>query len=232
VWSCCWGVSKAPGGANMRRRHPESVELGSRGSLWDLVPDGAAVWRACRRHIKARRYSPLGWSWPDWREEIEAVCLARAFEALDRFDPERGVPLAAFLCTEVHYAVSEYYRAESRFAAHCHATSVAIQEPGIWEENIGSEDGIAAWQAMRALPDGVRLLLERLVVKGESEARIACELGVSRATISRRKQAALVQLRARCSTVKQKKVYAGMNKYRPSIITNNYRVQGVSSSVS
>jgi hypothetical protein len=74
--------------------------------------------------------SALGlWSWPDWWEEIEAGCLARALEALYRFDPARGVPAAALLHKQVRYGLSDCYRQDSRFAAHCHSDSVAIPEP-------------------------------------------------------------------------------------------------------
>ena len=184
----------------MQRRHPQSVGKGSPDLPWELVPSGIAVWRTCRRHIRKRRYPPTGWSWPDWREEIEAVCFARALEALGRFDPERNVPLAAFLQKQVHYALSERYREEIRFAAHCHANSAGTRDLASREEDVDSEEGAAAWLALHALPDSDRTLLKRLILEDESEACLACELGVSQATISRHKRRLLEELRARLTS--------------------------------
>jgi RNA polymerase sigma factor (sigma-70 family) len=181
----------------MRRYRTQTGGRGSPGLPWELVPNGTAIWRACRRHIRARRYPPAGWSWPDWREEIEAVCFARALEALRQFDPARLVPVAAYLHVQVHYALSERYRQESRFAARCRACSEAIREPANPEESIAPERGAAAWLAMQALPDNDRRLLERLVLEGDREVHLAHDLGVSQATISRHKQKLLQLLRAR-----------------------------------
>ena len=139
---------------------------------------------------------PPGWSWPDWLEEIEAVCLARAFEASRQFDPSRGVPVAAFVHTQVHFALSERYRQESRFGAHCHAASLAIRDPANPEVDIDRREGTAVLLALQALPVIDRELLERLVLKGDSKTDVARNLGVSRRTISRRKDKLLDQIRA------------------------------------
>lgn len=125
----------------MRRYRPQSVGKGSPGLPWEVVPHGAAIWRACVRHIQACRYPPFGWSWPDWWEEIESVCLARALEALVQFDAARGVPLVAFLHVQVYYALSERYREETRFGTHCHAAAMPTCELTNHEEDIGSEEG-------------------------------------------------------------------------------------------
>jgi DNA-directed RNA polymerase specialized sigma24 family protein len=152
--------------------------------------------RACHRNIRTRRYPPSGWSWPDWFEEIEAVCIARAFGALREFDQARGVPLAAFLYAQVHYALSERYRQENRYAAHCLACSLEVREPANPDESIDPEDGAAAMFALQEMPDKDRRLLERLVLEGESITHMACDWGVSRRTISRRKDDLLERLRS------------------------------------
>ena len=184
----------------MLRRRSQFVATGSSDLPWGLVPNGAAIWLICRRQIRKRRRPPAGWSWPDWWEEIEAVCFARAFEAAREFDPMRRVPIEAFLRIQVHYALSERYRKEARFAAHCRARSVTIREPAKPKENTDDEDLSAARLVLRGLSDSDRALLERLFVEGDSEARLALELGVSQATISRHKWKLLRQLRAQLAS--------------------------------
>jgi RNA polymerase sigma factor (sigma-70 family) len=186
------------------RYRPRSIRTGSPGLPWDLVFKGSGIWRACRWHIRARRRPPSGWSWPDWWQEIEAVCFARALEALHQFDLARGVPLAAFLHTQVHYALSERYRQEERFAAHCHGDFGAPRESADHEESNAAAEGVTAWLALQALPDDERRLLERLVLEDESEARLASELGVNQSTISRRKQKLLKSLRSALEIKREK----------------------------
>jgi RNA polymerase sigma factor (sigma-70 family) len=181
----------------MGRRHPQTGARVPQGQLWESITEGAAIWGACRRYIRARRLLPSGWSWADWWDEIEAVCLARAIEASSKFDPARGVPLAGFLYVEMRYASSERYRRESRFAARCRADSTSIHAPESREERTDFDERAAVWRALHAMPSDHRRLLERLLLDGETEARLACELGVSQATISRRKHAALREMRAR-----------------------------------
>ena len=45
----------------MRRRHPQPTAGSSPGPLRVSLPKGAALWRAFRRHVKARGRPP-GWS--------------------------------------------------------------------------------------------------------------------------------------------------------------------------
>jgi DNA-directed RNA polymerase specialized sigma24 family protein len=181
----------------MGRCHQRSVGTGSACLPWALLPDGANLWRACRRRILTRRHPPCGWCWPDWWEEIEAVCFARALEASRRFDPARHVPVAAFLHNQVHYALSERYKEENRFGAHCQVDAALACAPSTPEEPIAREEAPAAWPAIQALPKKDCELLKRLLLEGDSEARLGRELGMNQSTISRHKIKLLQMLRAR-----------------------------------
>jgi hypothetical protein len=55
---------------------------------------GSAVQAGFKR-VRSWRVPP-NWSCGDWFEELAAVASAAAWQAVCEFDPELGVPLAAF----------------------------------------------------------------------------------------------------------------------------------------
>jgi DNA-directed RNA polymerase specialized sigma24 family protein len=169
---------------------------------WEVIPDGAALWRTCQWRIRRRRFPPRGWSWTEWWEEMESVCFTCSLEALRQFDPWRGVPLAAFLHTRLRHIVSDSYRREGGYAAHCHGGREREQAQS--PAPAGAEDLAAVWAGLQALTEEDRWLAEQLLLEDRTECDVADELGVSQATVSRRKKALLQALRRRLGSTKEK----------------------------
>lgn len=70
-----------------------------------------AVWqRACNWQ------APPHWQPEQFQDELWALAQAAAYEAFCTFDPQRGVPLEAFVFVRVLNALRTFYRQEWLFA--------------------------------------------------------------------------------------------------------------------
>src|SRR5438874_1473317 len=81
---------------------------------------GPAVQAAFKR-IRSWRVPP-NWSRGDWIEELAAIGIAAAWQAVCEFDPERGVPLAGFGYCRMMTRCLVRYRKEWRYALHLAAS--------------------------------------------------------------------------------------------------------------
>jgi RNA polymerase sigma factor (sigma-70 family) len=149
---------------------------------------------------------PPNWSRGEWFEELAAVGIAAAWQAVCEFDPKRGVPLAGFAYCRMMTCCLARYRKEWRYALHlvasdsCEkdstgfkhlflAASSAVKINGTQRSN-GDLCG-----AVGALPPEQRRLIKQLFWEERTETEVACAMGTTQSTISRRKKAILGGLR-------------------------------------
>ena len=102
----------------------------------DILSDGdqalgSAVQCGFKR-IRSWRVPP-NWSPCDWFEELAAVATAAAWQALCEFDPELGVPLAAFGYCRILSRCLARYRKEWRYALHLVASDSREEESTTFE---------------------------------------------------------------------------------------------------
>src|SRR5437773_11668878 len=91
---------------------------------------GSAVQSGFKR-IRSWRVPP-NWSRGDWFEELTAVATAAAWQAVCEFDPERGVPLAAFGYCRMMTRCLARYRNELRYVLHTDASDCCEEKTTPW----------------------------------------------------------------------------------------------------
>ena len=143
----------------------------------------------CLRRIRRWRVPPR-WSRRDWLEEIGAEATAAALQACRDFDPDRGVPRAAFLRRRVLAAALARYRREWSLAIR----QVSLEEFGESGppvvDGLPSREAVAQFlqEALGRLPGTDARIIEGLFWGGKTEARLAESLGVSQQAINKRKR--------------------------------------------
>jgi len=167
---------------------------------------GSAV-RGGLRRVRSWRVPP-NWSPSDWYEELTAVGTAAAWQAVCEFDPELGVPLAAFGYCRIMGRCLARYRKEWRHALHlvasdsCKKETTPFKDPGSAASPMASANGTHPSNddlrgAVGALPAEQRRLIEQLFWDERTETELADALGIHQSTINRRKRAILNSLRMR-----------------------------------
>jgi RNA polymerase sigma factor (sigma-70 family) len=165
---------------------------------------GSAVQSGLKRTQSWR--VPPNWSRDDWLEELAAVATAAAWQALCDFDPELGVPLAAFGYCRIISRCLARYRKEWRYALHidasdsCEEETTTFKHAGLAASSVARVNGTDPSNndlrgAVRALPAKQRRLIEQLFWEERTETEVADAMGSNQSTINRRKQAVLKGLR-------------------------------------
>jgi RNA polymerase sigma factor (sigma-70 family) len=165
---------------------------------------GCAVQAGFKR-IRSWRVPP-NWSRRDWFEELVAIGMAAAWQAVCEFDPEQGVPLAGFGYCRMMTRCLARYRKEWRYALHLVASDSLENETTTFEHRSLTASSAAKTDgkhglnndlrgAVGALPAEQRRLIEQLFWEERTEADMASAIGTYQSTISRRKQAILKALR-------------------------------------
>jgi RNA polymerase sigma factor (sigma-70 family) len=165
---------------------------------------GSAVQSGLKRTRSWR--VPPNWSRDDWLEELAAVATAAVWQALCDFDPELGVPLAAFGYCRIISRCLAHYRKEWRYALHLVASdsreeeSTTFKHAGLAASSEAKANGPHPSNddlhgAMRALPAKQRRLIEQLFWEERTETEVANTMNINQSTINRRKQAILNGLR-------------------------------------
>jgi DNA-directed RNA polymerase specialized sigma24 family protein len=90
---------------------------------------------------------------------------------------------------------------EDRFAARCHAQRLVTSEPANPPEPPKLVAENVVQELLQGLPPDDRRLVEQLVLESTTQAELANQLGVSQATISRRKKKLLSALRTRLASI-------------------------------
>ena len=185
----------APSEVLSRRGGGETREWGG-SSGWDM-PERTSRrqepldWLAlsgCLRRIRRWRVPPH-WSSRDWSEEMGAEATLAALQAARDFDPTRGVPWEAFLRQRVRRAALARYRREWTYALR-RVSVPALDEYGAEGGGPPSREAVFALlqEALGRLPRSDVWLIEGLFWGGQTEARLARDLGVSQQAVSKRKK--------------------------------------------
>jgi RNA polymerase sigma factor (sigma-70 family) len=158
-------------------------------------PPGWLGWREVLSRClgQARRWQvPPRWARADWGEELQAEAAVAAWQAVCHFDPQRGLPLHAYIRSRVKFHLLDRYRKEWAYARRM---GLAGQSPPPEPESRPEFDADELREALARLADRDRKLLTLLFTKGRSEAEVAEHLGISQQAVSKRKLAILHRLR-------------------------------------
>jgi RNA polymerase sigma factor (sigma-70 family) len=123
---------------------------------------------------------------------LRAEAAVAAWQAVCNFDPERGLPMDAYVRSRVMFHLLDRYRKEWAYARR---TSLAGQSPLPEPESRQQFDAADLLEALSRLGDRDRELLALLFSNGRSEAAVAADLGISQQAVSKRKLAILHRLR-------------------------------------
>jgi RNA polymerase sigma factor (sigma-70 family) len=150
-------------------------------------PEWAPLLRSCNRRVRRWRVPP-NWSRQDWFEEAEALALAALCQAIQEFDPSRGVPQEAFFLQRVIARVYSRYRREWAFARRHGLPGVEFDRAGdSASQQFGSKlrsDRLHEALALLSVED--RQLLIRIYWEGLTQDEVARLDDVSQQTISKR----------------------------------------------
>ena len=166
---------------------------------------GSAVQSGLKRTRSWR--VPPNWSRDDWLEELAAVGTAAAWQAICEFDPERGVPLAAFGYCRIMTRCLARYRKEWRYALHLVASdsgeegTTILKDPGPSGAKVNGTDHLSGdlRGTVGALPAEERQLIEQLFWEKRTETEVANTMNINQSTINRRKRTILKSLRMKLS---------------------------------
>jgi RNA polymerase sigma factor (sigma-70 family) len=163
-----------------------------------MGPDAAewqALWSRCWARIRTWRVPP-SWSEWDWRDEARAQAALAACEARQDFEPDRMVPLQAYLYRRVVERVWTRYRQEWAFARRCRRDENLADRPAIEPDRPDAESIERLAAILSDLGERDRLLVRRLFWEGRTEDDLARELGVSRQAVNKQKRKILGRLRS------------------------------------
>src|SRR5919201_4994405 len=137
---------------------------------------------------------------PMLAEEVTQDAFLALWRTPEAFDPTRGA-FRSFFLSLVHHRAVDAVRREERLRRRTERT-MNLPEPG--GENVAEGVVEEAWLATRrkevreallALPDEQRRVLEMAYYGGETQAQIAEELGIPLGTVKTRTLAAMRKLR-------------------------------------
>jgi RNA polymerase sigma factor (sigma-70 family) len=163
----------------------------------------ASAVRSAFKRIRAWRVPP-NWSRSNWIEEFTAVATAAAWQTVAEFDPELGVPLAAFVYCRIITRCLARYRKEWRYALRLVACDPYEQATTLKDRGLAASSAAKAYRtdrsndlrtAVAGLPPEQRRLIEQLFWEERTETEVAEALGINQSTINRRKQTILNGLR-------------------------------------
>lgn len=186
------GWSSAPG-----LRRAGDIERPSRfEDRGDESLEWMAIWWGCERRLRSWRVPP-SWSAREWWEEMRAEAAVAALVAIRDFQPERNVPLGAYIRMRIMGGVLSRYRKEWSYGLRRHFNG---QFGGLLEEEppepkLSSSLREELDWALGQLGDADRRLVERLFWREETEAEVGRTLGLSQQAISKRKAQVITLLR-------------------------------------
>jgi RNA polymerase sigma factor (sigma-70 family) len=166
--------------------------------LEQSLPAWPQVWSVCRSRTHRWR-TPPRWSIREWREELDAECIASAYRAIRNFDPERGPSIESFVYyTVLADALIRLRREWTYFHRYGAPTSLPDQpdrRDAVDEQFAAEQDNQAVFRLIEDLPVTDRHLIECLFWEGRTEKDVAGGLGITQQAVSKRKQKVLNGLR-------------------------------------
>jgi DNA-directed RNA polymerase specialized sigma24 family protein len=152
------------------------------------------LWARCWLRIRTWRVPPR-WTPCEWWDEARAQGALAACEARRSFEPDRRVPLEAYLYRRVVESIWTRYRQEWSFGRRCRPDAALPERPAA-ESDRADADLIGRLASMLGhLRESERWLIGQLFWEDRSEDDLALELGVSRQAVNLRKQKLLQRLR-------------------------------------
>jgi RNA polymerase sigma factor (sigma-70 family) len=165
------------------------------------------VWAACTRRTRRWRVPPR-WSLCDWREELDAECIASACRAIRIFDPERGPTLASFVFHTVFASALARYRGEWSYSLRYARSPCSWSDPGgtdaVEERFAAAEEKQAVKRLINELPEIDRRLIQCLFWEDRTETEVAGGLGITQQAVSKRKYKILNAMRMTLTKTEQK----------------------------
>jgi DNA-directed RNA polymerase specialized sigma24 family protein len=144
---------------------------------------------------------PPNWTSTEWKEEIRAESFCAFWRACHDFEPSRHVPFDAFAWQRVLAAALTRYRQEWTFALHCEGGDLVGDGlhggPNPFDD---SECLHVIREALAHLSSSQTTLINALFWDGDTEAAIANRLAMTQQAVSKRKRAALRDLRKLLTT--------------------------------
>jgi hypothetical protein len=155
----------------------------------------AATHRAFRRILSWR--TPPNWSLQDWCDEVRAIRAAARCHAEVDYDPQRGVPLSAFLYQRVLTCAWTRYRQEWAYALRFNQTNGngndEAETPCSSLVEICPADSLHC--ALMELPFADQWLIRQLFWNKISEDKVARNLRITQQAVSKRRQKIICKLR-------------------------------------
>jgi DNA-directed RNA polymerase specialized sigma24 family protein len=148
-------------------------------------------------HIRSWRVPP-NWSPTDWREELCALAIMSAWQAVKDFVPSRGVPLDGFVCYRIKARALTRYRQEWRYSLRNTPADTEFIKTLAGADSSAHSDRAKFFPlewSLKQLSQQERWLLDQIFWQHRTESAIAAELRISQQAINKRKRAALLHLR-------------------------------------
>ena len=147
---------------------------------------------------------PANYALAYWREERTAIAHIAVWQAVQEYQPDRGVSLQTYAAMRAEWAILDVWKRLQR-AGWWLASLPVDAETGEVIEVVDPEaqalveaNALCAQvrAAVESLPAAERRVVELHFGAGLSERAIACRLGVSKSWVHLRLQSALARLRA------------------------------------
>ena len=130
-------------------------------------------------------------------EEARALAWCFACEAVEHFDPSRGLDVGVFIRSRVLAGVLTRYRREIAYARLCpkgiDLAEYAPSAPGITGHEV---ECLVVRELVAGLSNVERWLMEQLFWLKRTERQVAVDLGISQQAVSLRKRMTLRKLQA------------------------------------
>ncbi len=136
-------------------------------------------------------------------EDLYSEGVVKILEALEEFDHEKGVNVFYYLKLQLRFFYLNYGRYERETVSLNVPISEGIElEDIIMDERERIEDIVSqridaenAYRALQELKSEDKYIIHQLIIGGRTLDAVAKELGISRTTLFRRKEAALKRIR-------------------------------------
>lgn len=180
-------------------QEPPILEACRRNCLCDSGRDdeqNAALHRAVHKVLLWR--IPPNWSAHDWFDEVNAIVAAARCQAELDYDPQRRVPLSAFLYQRALTCAWTRYRQEWGYALHFIQNDgnkdgeAAAPDTSVFE---GSPPNASLQCALLELPLADQRLIRQLFWNKTPEHKVATNLKISQQAVSKRKRKIICKLR-------------------------------------
>jgi DNA-directed RNA polymerase specialized sigma24 family protein len=155
------------------------------------VEDWDNLWRRCWARVRTWKIPPR-WSRPDWAEETKAQGALAAYQACCEFDPNRRVPLFAFLYQKVVEAVWTLYRREWTLGRRTRE----IDKVAVSTTREHNQRACEVIEFLDKLNESDRSLMFQIYWQGRDERELAAIFRITQQGVNKRKHEILKDLKS------------------------------------